>query len=186
MPAPIRVELVPHSLEWASAAHAESLRLLKILGANLVSVHHIGSTSIPGICAKPVIDLIPEVESLIGLDQDRAKLLELGYEWWGEYGIANRRYCTLADAKTGERRVQLHCFQKGDPEIERHLAFRDYLRANSNKAAQYDAEKRRCRTLHPEDSHAYSDAKSDWIAACIPIAMDYYRSQPVAHPPSAD
>jgi GrpB-like predicted nucleotidyltransferase (UPF0157 family) len=176
MPAPIKVELVPHSLEWEKAAHAEAARILSMLGDNLVAVHHIGSTAISGIWAKPVLDLLPEVVSLVRLDEDKPQLLALGYEWWGEYGIANRRYCTLNDATTGRRRLQLHCFQSGDPEIERHLAFRDYLRSSPALAQEYDAEKRRCRQLHPDDSHAYSDAKSDWISAHIPLAIAYYRS----------
>ena len=176
MPAPMKVELVPHSPEWETAARAESANILSVLGPNLVSVHHIGSTAISGICAKPVLDLLPEVVSLVRLDEDISQLLALGYEWWGEYGIPNRRYCTLNDATAG-RRMHLHCFQTGDPEIERLLAFRDYLRSNSAQAHEYDAEKRRCRTLHPEDSHAYSDAKADWITSRIPLALAYHRLQ---------
>jgi len=172
-----KVELVPHSCQWAAAAAAESARIMSALGSNVVTVHHIGSTAISGICAKPVLDLLPEVVSLARLDQDQPRLQALGYEWWYEYGIANRRYCTLDDAKSGRRSVQLHCFQTGNPEIERHLAFRDYLRANPQKSKEYEAEKQRCRKLHPEDSHAYSVAKSDWIAAQIPLALAYYRLQ---------
>jgi len=186
MPAPIKVELVPHSIEWETAANAESQRLLSVLGSNLVTVHHIGSTAISGICAKPVLDLLPEVVSLVRLEEGKPQLLALGYEWWEEYGIPNRRYCTLNDTITGRRRVQLHCFQTGDPEIERHLAFRDYLRSNPAQAHEYDAEKRRCRTLHPDDSHAYSDAKSDWITAHIPLAIAYYRSHLKGHDPSGN
>ena len=176
MPAPIKVELVPHSLEWEEKARVESERILSALGANVIAVHHIGSTSISNICAKPILDLLPEVESLLVLDQDKNKIQTLGYEWWGEYGIANRRYCTLSDETTGRRLVQLHCFETGDPEIEKHLAFRNFLRANPAKAREYDAEKRRCRDLHPDDSHAYSDAKAGWIAAQMPNAISFYRA----------
>jgi len=186
MPAPIKVELLPHSLEWETRATAESARILSMLGSNGVAVHHIGSTAISGICAKPVLDLLPEVVSLPRLVEDKVHLLSLGYEWWGEYGIPNRRYCTLNDATTGRRLVQLHCFQTGDPEIERHLAFRDYLRANSAKAREYDAEKKRCSTLHPNDSHAYSDAKSSWITTHIAPAIAYYRSHAITFKPLSD
>jgi GrpB-like predicted nucleotidyltransferase (UPF0157 family) len=174
MPAPIKVELVPHSVEWRSAAENEIGRLSTLRGS-FIAIHHIGSTSIAGICAKPVLDLLAHVSSLEELDGQKTALLALGYEWWGEYGIANRRYCTLSDFN-GQRRVHLHCFPNGDAEIEKHLAFRDYLRANSEEAEQYDAEKKRCRALHADDSHAYSDAKSAWIAARIPLALAYRRS----------
>ncbi len=153
----------------------EDKRLADALGPNLLIVHHIGSTAIPGICAKPIIDLLPEVTSLDQLDASKSALEGLGYECWGEYGIRNRRYCTLSDKTTGRRLVQLHCFRTGDSEIERHLAFRDYLRDNPEVALAYDREKRRCRDLHPDDSHAYTDAKAAWIDSIMPRALERYR-----------
>lgn len=175
MPPPIKVELAPHSIEWGARASKESKRIATVLGSNLVSVHHIGSTAIPSICAKPILDLLPEVHSLESLDASKSAVEELGYEWWGEYGIRRRRYCTLNDAATGGRIVQLHCFRTGDTEIERHLAFRDYLRAHPDAALAYDGEKRRCRDLYPDNSHLYTDAKAAWIDSVLPLALEYYR-----------
>jgi GrpB-like predicted nucleotidyltransferase (UPF0157 family) len=177
MPPPIKVELVSHSTEWATAASEEGSRIMAALGPKVVTIHHIGSTAIPGICAKPILDLMPEVASLDRLDTARPILERLGYEWWGEYGIRDRRYCTLNDSATGRRLVQLHCFQTDSPEIERHLAFRDYLRAEPEEAVAYDKEKRRCRELHPDDSHAYTEAKLAWIGAATARALAYYRSK---------
>jgi GrpB-like predicted nucleotidyltransferase (UPF0157 family) len=59
--------------------------------------------------------------------------------------------------------VQLHCYEQSSPEISRHLAFRDYLRSRADLAREYDAEKERCRELHPLDTHAYTDCKDAWI-----------------------
>jgi GrpB-like predicted nucleotidyltransferase (UPF0157 family) len=165
MPAPIPVELVAHSPEWAKQAAAEADRLKIALGEVLLAVHHIGSTSIPGIVAKPILDLMPEVTSLEAFDAAKDSVVGLGYEWWGEYGITGRRYCTMTDATTGKRRVQLHCFAAGSPHIARHLAFRDHLRRHPDKAREYEAEKKRARDLNPHDSHAYTAAKSAWIVA---------------------
>ena len=176
MPAPIKVELMPHSSGWELTAKTESVRLLEALEGNIIAVHHIGSTAIPDIHAKPIVDLMPVVRSVRRLDEQEPFLQQLGYRYWGEYGIPGRRYCTLDEPSNGKRRIQLHCFESESGEIERHLAFRDYLRANSMKAQEYDQEKRRCRDLHPDDSHAYSDAKADWIAAHLPSALAYYRS----------
>src|SRR5262245_27171583 len=94
MPTPI--VLAPYDPEWPrmAASRAESLR---VIGPVLVTVHHIGSTSVPGLAAQPIIDLMPLVTELDALDRQQALLEALGYDWRGEYGIPERRYCTLAD-----------------------------------------------------------------------------------------
>lgn len=163
MPSPIPVELCPYMPAWAEAAQREATRLTEALVECLVVVHHVGSTAIPGIRAKPILDLLPVVNDLTALDDNRPLLEALGYVWRGEYGLTGRRYCTLDDPRTGRRRVQLHCYAQGSPEIARHVAFRDHLRAHPAVALAYDAEKERCRGLHPTDSHAYTDCKSGWI-----------------------
>lgn len=128
-----------------------------------VDVHHIGSIAIPGISAKPVVDIMPVVRSLADLDTHRPAIEAFGYEWWGEYGLPGRRYCTKIGPATGHRRVQAHAYAEGSPEIARHLAFRDHLRAHSAIAAAYDRVKANCRDAHPTDSHAYAACKSGWI-----------------------
>ncbi|HVW01221.1 MAG TPA: GrpB family protein [Planctomycetaceae bacterium] len=163
MPPPIAVELVPHDPQWAAVARRESARLIDALGDALVTVHHVGSTAIPGIRAKPILDLIPVFATAAALDATQSRMESLGYAAWGEYGLPGRRYYTFDDPATGRRTVQLHGYLVGSSEITRHLAFRDYLRAHPDIALAYDAEKARCRELHPLDSHAYSDCKCDWI-----------------------
>jgi GrpB-like predicted nucleotidyltransferase (UPF0157 family) len=165
VPPPIPVDLVPHSPKWAPTAARETRRLQVALGDALLTVHHIGSTSIPGIVAKPIVDLIPEVTSLEVLDAAKDSIIALGYEWWGEYGMAGRRYCTMTDPASGKRVVQLHCFATGSSHITRHVAFRDFMRRHPDKAHVYEVEKIRARDLHPQDSHAYSVAKSHWMSA---------------------
>lgn len=183
MPPPIQVELVLHDPLWAHAAELEAERLRAAVGQTLVAVHHVGSTSIPGIVAKPILDLMPVVTSLAELDQRRATMEALGYEWWGELGMEGRRYCTKSDAAMGRRLVQLHCFIEGSPHITRHLAFRDYLRQHPEIAAAYDREKRRCHALHPGDSHAYGDCKSTWIVEIEAAALSWWKTHSDSYAP---
>lgn len=165
MPAPIRVELQPHDPAWALLAEAERSALVDAIGDLLLVVHHIGSTAVPGIHAKPVVDLMPVVRDLEALDAGRDAIERLGYQWWGELGLQGRRYCSKDDPVTGKRFVQLHAYAQGAGDIARHLAFRGFLLRHPEVAADYDREKLRCQRLHPEDSHAYGDCKSDWVGA---------------------
>jgi GrpB-like predicted nucleotidyltransferase (UPF0157 family) len=98
-----------------------------------------------------------------------------GYRGWGELGIPGRRYFTR-DSESGTRVAQLHCFAQGSPHIERHLAFRDYLRAHPSIASAYASEKLRCAGLHSGDSHQYSDCKAYWIIRVETEALHWYRS----------
>jgi GrpB-like predicted nucleotidyltransferase (UPF0157 family) len=159
-----------------AASHAERLC---VLGSTLAAVHHIGSTSVPGLAAKPVIDLMPLVTDLADLDRERRCVEALGYDWHGELGISGRRYCTLSD-EAGIRIVQLHFFSADSPQVERHIAFRDYLRAHPDAAGAYEKEKRRARDLHPDDSHAYTDEKDAWVRATEVKALIWFAEQKAA------
>ena len=172
---PIPVVLAPYDPKWPQIA-AKLSHDLRVLGSCLVTVHHIGSTSVPGLVAKPTIDLIPVVNDLTVLDKEREHVEALGYKWHGEYGISGRRFCTLSD-EDGKRIAHLHFFNNDSPHVLRHLAFRDYLRAHPDIAASYDVEKRRARDLHPNDSHAYTDEKSMWIRKTETQAIGWFGQQ---------
>ncbi len=171
------VELKPHSEEWKWAAEREASRFRELLGENAIAIHHIGSTSIPDILAKPVIDLTPVVRDLDELDQAELRIRAAGYSWWGEFGIVGRRFCTLIDHATDRRIANIHCFLAESPDIDRHLAFRDYLRAFPEKARKYEAEKLLCQQLHPNDTGAYADAKAAWIKAVEREALLWFHSK---------
>jgi GrpB-like predicted nucleotidyltransferase (UPF0157 family) len=176
---PKPVELVPYSAEWPATAERELGRLAHALNDLVVEGHHIGSTAVPGLSAKPVIDLLLVVRGVTELDDHAYSFQHLGYRCRGENGIAGRRYYTLDDA-TGRRRFQVHCFTPESGEVERHLAFRDYLRMHPETARAYEAEKRRCRELHPHDSKAYCEAKAGWIAGVLPLALAHFTGRSVA------
>jgi GrpB-like predicted nucleotidyltransferase (UPF0157 family) len=171
-----KVELRPHDPSWRTVAMAEARRLAPALGGNLLEVHHIGSTAIPAIKAKPIIDLMPEVRSLAALDASSLAVRDMGYQWHGEHGIPGRRFCTREDPEA-DRRFHVHIFESGSPEIARHLAFRDYLLAHPLEARAYEAQKERALAQHPDDRAAYQEAKSDWIKTCQIRASAWWRSK---------
>jgi GrpB-like predicted nucleotidyltransferase (UPF0157 family) len=159
---------------WPVLAHNESVKLAEAIGATLIAIEHIGSTAIPGIHAKPTIDLLPMVRSIQAVE---AKSIEaLGYCWRGEFGLAGRRYCTLDHSETGCRLFNVHIFETGSPEIDRLLAFRDYLRAHRQEALAYESEKKRAAASHPSDTLAYNDEKSPWIKQCETRALAWWRT----------
>jgi GrpB-like predicted nucleotidyltransferase (UPF0157 family) len=122
---------------------------------------------------------MPLVTGLADLDRERRRVEELGYQWHGELGISGRRYCTLSGA-AGIRIAQLHFFAADSPQVERHIAFRDYLRAHPDAAGAYEKEKRRARDLHPNDSHAYTDEKDAWIRDTEAKALLWFAGQEAA------
>lgn len=155
---------MPHDPAWPAMAEAETARIQAAIRLTGLAIHHIGSTAITGLSAKPVIDLLGAAPGLAEVDAARPALETLGYEWRGENGIPGRRYCTLNDAASGERRVHLHFYAAGDPAVRRHLAFRDLLRARPDLIEDYEKVKRDCAAAHADDSLAYWQCKAAWIA----------------------
>src|SRR5438270_451627 len=136
-----KVEVVPHNLGWRDAFEAEAKHVAAALGEDVVAIHHIGSTAIPDIYAKPVLDLLVEVRDITEVDGQSSAMESLGYEVMGEYGIPGRRYFRK-DNQEGIRTHNIHAFEAGSEEVERHLAFRDYMIAQHGDA-QRDSELKR-------------------------------------------
>ena len=158
----MKIQVVPHDPSWPAEFKAEAERIRPVLGDLVVAIHHIGSTSIPGICAKPIIDILLEVHDIQQLDVLAPQLGDLGYEAKGEFGIPGRRYFRK-HSTNGMRTHNVHAFGKGNPGIERHLAFRDYMISHSNSAEAYSLLKQRLAAAHPNDLEAYMDGKDQLI-----------------------
>ena len=171
---PIPVVLSPYDPKWPARAEALSKKL-SALGPYLLKTHHIGSTSVPGLVAKPIIDMMAVVTDLQTLDQNRSQVEGLGFKWHGEFGIAGRRFCTLA-TEEGARVSHLHFFQKDSLHVGANLLFRDYLRTHPAAARAYEREKRRAQYLQPNDTVAYSKEKAAWIEQTLTKALLWHTS----------
>ena len=170
----MEVQVVPYDPSWPSRYRREAALLREALGDCLVEIHHIGSTSVPGLWAKPIIDILPVVTAVEEADRRRAALEALGYEYLGEFGIPGRRYLR----KGGERRThQVHLFgRESQDEIRRHLAVPAYLRCHPDAARDYAQLKRRLARRFPRDIDGYCDGKDAFVKALERAALDWWET----------
>lgn len=123
-----------HNGNWPTMFEQESALIQQALGANCIIIHHIGSTSVPGLSPKPIIDMLPVVKNILEVDKATRAIESLGYEVKGEYGIAFRRYFQKG---RNIRTHNVHVYEEGDPEINRYLKFRDWMRSHEDDARAY-------------------------------------------------
>jgi len=158
---PRKVELLPHDSTWADKYQEEAHSLTTVLSPEIIAIHHIGSTAIPDIFAKPIIDILIEVKEINRIDHYNNLMATLGYAAHGEYGIPERRY--FSKDKEGTHTYHVHIFQIGNPEIDRHIKFRDHLITHPDDAQAYSLLKIELAKIFPEDVDQYTEAKSDFI-----------------------
>ncbi|MGY0691844.1 GrpB family protein [Virgibacillus sp. FSP13] len=155
-----KVRVTPYNEKWPSMFTEEANKLRKIFGSEIVSIYHIGSTSVKGLKAKPIIDIMPLVKNIKSVDSFNDAMKKIGYEAKGENGIPGRRYFQ----KGGDNRTHhVHIFESGDHEGERHIAFRDYLRAHPNTAKKYGDLKETLAQRFPNDIEAYIKGKEQLV-----------------------
>ena len=163
------VEIVGYRPEWPLAFERESAAIREACGPWAVEVHHIGSTSVPGLAAKPVLDMMPVAAGPSEAGETVPRMAALGYQCLGEYGIPGRLY--FEKDVDGRDVAHVHMFPLGHPGIRTHLAFRDYLRAHPVAARDYERLKRQLAVKHRADREAYTDAKAAFIEGIIAAAV---------------
>jgi GrpB-like predicted nucleotidyltransferase (UPF0157 family) len=160
------VEIVPYDPAWPVQFAAEAARLCAVLDPALVlGIEHFGSTAIPGLAAKPIIDILVAVRSLA---QAKATMIEpiiaLGYVYWPDNPKSDRMFFVKGMPPYGERRTHhVHITEPGGEMWQRRLAFRDHLRANPAEASRYEALKRNLAAQFPADRERYTDAKTEYV-----------------------
>lgn len=141
---------------------SEAKLIKQALGSNCITVHHIGSTSVPGLSVKPIIDILPVVRDIQEVDKATKAMEALGYEAKGEYGIAFRRYFQKGKHI---RTHHVHIYQEGDTEISRYLKFRDWMRSHDDDAISYAKLKKELAAKFPEDILNYCNGKDAFVAS---------------------
>jgi GrpB-like predicted nucleotidyltransferase (UPF0157 family) len=161
-----RLRLVEYDPAWPGRFAAEAARLRATLGVGVTAIEHVGSTAVPGLAGKPVLDVAVAVPNEREADACLLPLESLGYTYRGPYGDDPRRRYYVRDA-AGVRVAQIHLYVLPAPAWDEKLAFRDALRADPALAAAYAAEKRRVADVVAWDKSAYAVAKGPFVARAL-------------------
>lgn len=159
----MKVTVVEYRPEWSEMFEDESEALRAALAGVAARIEHVGSTSVRGLAAKPVIDIMVGLEDFWAADALVPKIEALGYEYVQKYEdvMAFRRY--FFKDREGVRTHQIHMVGIGTEFWERHILFRDYLRQNPRVAARYAALKKELAEREWQDTNEYAGAKTEFI-----------------------
>lgn len=169
-----KVEVQEFNEIWRELFLLEAQKLERVYGDNMIEVHHIGSTAVEGLKAKPVIDIMPVVKDLSLVDLKNDEMKELGYEALGENGLTGRRFFR----KGGDQRSHhVHLYEVGNPDIDRHLAFRDYLMEHPEERMRYGEKKAELAERFPYGMEAYIEGKNPLVEEIEAKALEWYKSK---------
>jgi GrpB-like predicted nucleotidyltransferase (UPF0157 family) len=155
------VKIVPYNTAWPDLFEQEANLIRQVLGNNCIDVHHIGSTAVPGLSAKPIIDILPVVRDILKVDEVIQDMQKLGYVSLGEHGIPCRRFFHKG---TNPRTHHVHIFEVGNPQIAKHIKFRDWMRQHDRDRESYEKLKINLAEKFSHDRLSYSLGKNAFIA----------------------
>ncbi|MFT8871241.1 MAG: GrpB family protein [Sporolactobacillus sp.] len=170
------VKVVAYQESWEDDYKRESSRLLSIFRPTVCRIAHIGSTAVPGLAAKPTIDVLITVAQMAAVDELNEAMQAAGYRVLGENGIAGRRYFVKRDAE-GNHLVHVHVFAEGCADVDRHLAFRDYLRAHNDDALFYGQLKKELADACGDDRDRYAAGKDAVIKRIETCALQWWYNE---------
>ena len=158
-----KVKLQKDHDKWSDIFKEEKIRLKNTLG-NL-EIYHIGSTAIPGLTAKPIIDILVGVYKEHDLDALIPKLESLDYQYKGEEGVKGRYF--FVKGPENKRLFYLHAFPVDDVEYQRILKFRDKLRSDASLRDEYESLKIKLANLYPDERKKYTSGKNEFIKKVV-------------------
>ena len=166
------VEIAPYNSAWPQAYEMYADELTAVFGQNLIAIYHVGSTAVPGLPAKPIIDIMPIVQSIDKVDKLTDKMAEIGYVAKGDNGINGRRY--FRKGSDEHHLAHVHTYEPSNLEVSRHLQFRDYLRAHPAARNAYAELKQGLAQQYRENTVAYTEAKTPFIRSVERIARHWW------------
>jgi len=172
-----RIEVVPYHDSWPARFETEAKQLAGIFQERLVRIHHVGSTAVPGLAAKPTIDILVEVKGGTSIPIYHADMHRLGYECRGECldavipGTPGRYY--FPKLENAQHAIHVHVCEEGHVQIAELLALRDYLRTHPAAAETYGIHKARLAADFVHDNVAYMRAKDAMVKELLARAMHW-------------
>ena len=158
------VAICDYNPAWANQFADLSARIVASLQSIVLRIEHVGSTAVPGLAAKPIVDMDVVLPSSVDLPRAIRLLADLGYVHEGDLGVSGRE---AFRCPSGEARHHLYVLIEGAAELRRHIAFRDALRADAVLRDEYAQLKRLLAAQYPGDREAYTQGKSTFIEAVI-------------------
>ena len=164
------IEVVEYQPSWVDEFQSYANRLQQSLDGLVIGIEHVGSTSVTGLAAKPIIDIDIVISSRVVLGQVLQRLETIGYEHIGSDGIPGRE----AFKWPGERRHHLYVCAVNAPNLHNHLMFRDHLREHPEVADAYGQLKKKLAQQYRYDAESYCEAKTEFIQQTVETAMTQY------------
>jgi GrpB-like predicted nucleotidyltransferase (UPF0157 family) len=158
------ITVVDYDPAWPTQFEILRSIILSAVGDIAIAVEHVGSTSVPGLAAKPIIDIDVVVASAADVSVAIERLAAIGYEHRGNLGVEGRE---AFESPPEPPQRHLYVCVQGGTALRNHLALRDYLRNNSNSTAKYGRLKKQLAALFPTDIDNYIDGKTDFVLAAL-------------------
>jgi len=155
-PERLEVGLHPYDARWAAGFREHRSRIRNALAAAHVEIEHIGSTSVPGLAAKPILDIVVTVDDITAEEDYLPQLLAAGYE----LRVREPRHRLV---RTPVRDVHVHLYERHDPAVDEYLLLRNHLRSDADDRALYERTKRALLARRWDDMNDYADAKTEVI-----------------------
>ena len=155
------IRIVPYDPTWPQLFSAEAAKIRGVLSDTAIDIHHVGSTAVPGLRSKPIVDILVTVTDIADLPSYRDPLRRIGYAF--NYYPEIPDFHFFGRPRQRPRRYHVHVCEAGSVHERRHLAVRDYLVAHPEEARQYGSIKAEAAASFPGDRLAYMDAKGPWV-----------------------
>jgi GrpB-like predicted nucleotidyltransferase (UPF0157 family) len=158
-----RVFLIDYTEEWATEYRKESERIIRLIGSKITGIRHIGSTAVPGLKAKPIIDIAAELADFKYGFLCKRPLKTIGYRHRIISELPERHYFSKGDPRTH----QIHMFGPESKYLWEQIAFRDKLRSHPDLMKEYQELKEKLSSQYSTDKLAYADAKTEFINSVV-------------------